>query len=161
MAKPKAKYDFSRVPDESLAEVLRLGELTLENTIRFGLASDQRAMVQAGIFGATSAASLTVWDGENAFAVGILVLTMAAACGFAVWAARPTYFYGTGYQPRLLARNPLSERQVRQFVAEDVQLRIDDNNALLEQAGHWTVASYTAAAAGAVAAGIAYAVGLV
>ena len=56
----KRKYDFAAMPNDVAEIALQMAEKRLDATVQFGLASDQRAMVQAGIFGALAAAALAV-----------------------------------------------------------------------------------------------------
>jgi hypothetical protein len=147
MNEPSVQYNFTEVPDSTIGEVLRLAEANLEDAIRFGLASDQRAAVQAGIFGAIAAGALGIFatfstdaSMSGRYAVLTVAAGMIAACFLSVLAARPIDFMPGGYHPKIIAeQSDLSWLQ--RYAAEDIARRIDFNAVQLRAASKLTMAA--------------------
>lgn len=139
-------YDFQNMPAEVAKIALDLGEKRLQSTIEFGLASDQRALVQAGIFGAVAAGAVAVIatlppDTPSRAAISVGIATFSGfnfvACALSLWNARPIDFGAAGYHPAAFSKLQSDDRLI-QYVAESVAKRIDENIRRLNAASSLT-----------------------
>ena len=175
-----AKLDLSHVPDETVDEMMRLAEKTLDDTIQLAIAADQRGMTMAGILGATAiglfaaaaalttpvtappvTAALTATDTfDHALTIALLVtgLGLFAASLFCAWSARPIDFYIGGYEPRLLVDGPTDRFWMPRYVVADLQFRISKNSIALASAAKRLIVGIAIAAAAPLAGISAYAI---
>ena len=133
--------DFSSVPDETVHEFHRQGELMLQGTVQLATAMDQRATTSSGIMAGgavallTAAAAMSVADQPfhafvwSAVATAVPLFVGAVLCA---WAARPTAFFVAGYEPRKLLPAVRDKAWMLRFAAEDIQVRITANRRALE-----------------------------
>lgn len=136
-------YDFSHVPGDAVEEFLRQGQECLAGTMQLAIASDQRAIAMAGIFGAgfiallATAAAIFTGDRQNVslfFACVGTAIGLFLASFICAWAARPTDFFVGGYEPRHLSKAVSDPVWMKRYAAEDVQRRIDANGKCLKSA---------------------------
>jgi len=142
-------------PESNLAmmtEVIREAESMLAAQLSAALASDQRALVFAGLLAATTAAIASggialilqnqhIWMGIMAM---IIAGVMIIAVGLAMYAARPIGFEFSGNRPRewaadILACRPLADCLREQ--AEHYNEMIDANLACMKQNGQYLKAA--------------------
>ncbi|QCB42340.1 hypothetical protein E5673_08940 [Sphingomonas sp. PAMC26645] len=117
-------------------EIVRLGEIKMEDLLSMALAADTRANTLAYTFATVSAALLVTALGLGnvatpshpaVWAAGAAAATFLASAGMAMWASRPTLFYTRGFNPRDLGPRAPTEIELLRWAAEDLADRIDVN----------------------------------
>lgn len=131
-----AEDGFSSVPEESVDEFHRQGEMRLIGTMQVALAADQRSITMAGIFGAGAIALFVAVltflvqrpiEPRLISAVGIAALILYVSSILCVWAARPQAFHVAGYDLGRLLPSSNNRTWMLRYAAEDVQRRIVHN----------------------------------
>ena len=137
-----SNIDCSAVPDSTIGELHRQGEICLQGTVQLATALDQRATTTSGIFGAGALALLTAAAAMSGASQRIVPFIYGASttaallfCGalFCAWAARSTDFFVSGYEPRRLLKSAGDKFWMLRYAVEDIQKRIDANRIVLER----------------------------
>jgi hypothetical protein len=142
-----SRGDFHSIHPTAIGEISRQGESCLQGTMQLAVANDQRAVILSGVFG-TAAAALAallaaLYTSPNvppcAFLIAIAVAgsLLFVASIICAESAKPTDFFVTGYEPRLLAPGFASEDITPALtdMLDDVQRRINHNRAALKHSG--------------------------
>lgn len=139
MSKPDDGIDWTGTSEHMARAILAQGEAFLQAQFQSALASDQRATTLASILVTVSAAvfagALAIWDDiPDAALYGMSImagfLLVAAAC--AAWAARPIDFWFPGMRPeQWFDGRKQAIVDMLGGAAEDVQTRIDENEAFM------------------------------
>jgi len=142
---------------EAVAEIVRLGEIKLEDMLATALASDSRAINQASIFAALAAglfaaaiavAQMTGHAAHLVAAPAIAAVIVLVASFIARQAASPVDFYGRGYTPAKLSPYADNLDQLRRSVAFDLDCRIRDNAAHMAKSAKLLGISFQVAVGG-------------
>ncbi len=140
MTADQPSLDLSAVPDETIKELHRQGELCLQGTVQLAIAADWRATTLTGILGAGSIALIVagasmISNPLSHPALIVATLTTALMLFFGALqcarAARSIDYFVAGYEPRLLAQSANDETWMLRFAAEDIQTRITRNRETL------------------------------
>lgn len=146
-------FDWTDIKDSAVKEIVRLAELQLSDLLAASLSADQRAVTQAGIltgFGAALlAAAAAVADSAHATAWSALVAGagMIVAALISGVAAKPIDYRASGHDPKNLLGAARDEARMLQFLAEELQVRIEKNRAVLERTATCTSVAYNCALA--------------
>ena len=159
--------DLASIPDDSVEELHRQAEKSIEGTIQFAVASDSRAATLTGVFGGTSIAGLaalaTIVTSLNAAQYHKLICPSAAAIMFLFVAAilcalacRPNDFHVAGYQPAKLSKSAASKLWMLRYATADLQIRITANRISLQRSARLTTAGMLTALASVPIAALIY-----
>ena len=139
MSETDEGVDWTNTPEPMARDILAQGETFLHAQMQSALASDQRATTMAGLLitisTATFAGVVALWERleSDALAAGFTsaaVLLLAAVA--AAWAARPIDFWFPGSRPEDWYEGRLCKpADMLGGEAENVQFRIDENEALM------------------------------
>lgn len=136
---------------EAVREIVRLAEAQLADMLTLAVAADQRAISQANMLAAVSAALLVAAttlpsiDGHDPWGVPTLLISAIGfliAAGVSMYAARPVDFYPSGFQPKHLIECADDPDQLDRWVAEDLQDRIRANRSVLEHTAKFTTRAH-------------------
>ncbi len=137
--------DWSKVDEKMVREILRQGEIYLQNTLAIATASDQHAATLAGIFSASATVALGVTAAiatSNQLDIALIASGAAVAvtwfigsmfCVSVVW---PSKFQLPGNHPRNWWPGNVSLRPIveaRGGESENYQERIDFNEAAIRR----------------------------
>jgi hypothetical protein len=170
MASKTTPWDWERLSDGGIAEIIRQGELMMAEMLTASCAADARAATLSGVYAAISAAMiaggaalLTLSKPNHALLVtfGILSLGFMAASFLCVGATLPRDYAAAGNEPRLLvAAAAHDDRWLRTSSAEALQEKLDRNRNVLAHQAAWTIAGHRVAAlaliVGAITFGVLY-----
>jgi hypothetical protein len=133
----------AQADSRAIAEILRLGEVKLEDMLTTALASDARAINQASILAALAGGLLAagiaitqVHGYHQEYVVGPIVSAVVTLIGSFVsrQAAAPVDFAARGYSPHNLAPLASDFDRLMMKVAEKMDKRIIENTAHMEKA---------------------------
>lgn len=130
------------LPETTVAIVHKQAQECLAGTVSLATAADSRATTLTGVFGggavALLAAGATVLAAPEhkaylplltAVLIGALFLFIAAI--LTAYACRPTDFFVSGYEPKLLAKSASDLTWTLRYITNDIQFRIDANRKAL------------------------------
>ena len=138
-----ARPDFSNIPNETIKEFHRQGEVCLQGTVQLAIAADQRATTLTGTLGAAAVALMVATgalvsnpsllpDTALVYATLVTALMLFVGAILCAMVARSTDFFVAGYEPKNLAKSAANELWMLRYAAEDVQVRIDGNRRTLD-----------------------------
>ena len=140
-------------------EIVRLGELVMEDVRELATSGDSRAATLAAAMSAVAAgvfvAAITILgfaqrDINAVYALFASASFFVVSAGLAVLSAAPVDFYLRGFNPKSLAETLGDELQIAKWVAEDIAKKLDANRHILARQGRLLTACYYVAAAGTI-----------
>jgi hypothetical protein len=158
-------WEWDGIPEESVRELLRQGELQLDTLLTASIAADQRAMTLAGAFGAVAvglfAAAISLASAHHVDlgavgCTGMLSIAMLVSSFLCAYTARPRPYHPAGYQPKFLIASAASTMWMLRYSVEDVQNRIEQNRATLQRIALLTVWGYLVAVVSIISVGIVF-----
>lgn len=140
-------------------EIVRLGELVMEDVRELATSGDSRAATLAAAMSAVAAgifvAAVTIlgfakYDTKAVYALFASAAIFVLSSGLAILSAAPADFYVRGFYPKSLAETIGDELQIAKWVAEDIAKKLDANRKVLNKQGRMLIACYFTAAAGVI-----------